>query len=129
MSDKGPDFFLGSSDSRGDFARARAASARARLAGPNNVQYLWIRVEPAIIGQPYGLGGADIHDLIIAPHYDGSTLFPIKEFPMPVVVYRALSDRVFETLRFGEEDVSNIAWGELYRTRDAAVAASGGETL
>ena len=121
---KAADFYLGSSDSRGDFARARAAWARKRLTGPNDGEYLWIRVEPPVIGQAFGLGEKDLHDLIVSPHLQGSTLFPINEFPMHVYIYRALTDRVFETLRFDKVDVVMQAWGELYRTFESAAAAA-----
>jgi hypothetical protein len=117
------DFFLGSSDSRGDFARARAAWARARLMGPHKAEYLWIRFEPPLVGQAFGLGGRDIHDLILSPHHEGSTLFPINEFPLHVYIHRALNDRLFEQLSFDKDDVSMEAWGELYPTLDAAKAA------
>jgi hypothetical protein len=118
------DLFLGSSDSRGDFARARAAFARARLVGPNNGEYLWIRVDPPVIGQPFGRGEKDVHDLIVSPHLQGSTLFPVSGFPLYVYIYVALTDRVFEELRFEKEDVSMAAWGELYLTFEAAAAAA-----
>ena len=101
-----PDFYLGSSEARGDFARARS-----------------IRIEPPVIGQAFGLGGEDIHDLIVSPHYVGSTLFPISEYPMPVHIYRALTTDVFTRLQFDRHEVTMEAWGELYRTLDAAAAA------
>jgi hypothetical protein len=124
MSERGPDFFLGSTESLGDFARARAATARARVTGPHDAEYLWVRVEPPVAGQEHGLGDTKINDLIITPHYQGSTLFPVNEFPMPVVIYVSLNNQIFESLRFGEKDVLRVAWGELYQTRDAAAAAA-----
>jgi len=59
-----------------------------------------IEIEPALIGQSFGLGATDIRELIISTRHAGQTLYPISEWPSFVYVARILNDAVLRTLGF-----------------------------
>lgn len=121
---RSPDFYLTSVEHRGDLSRIRACSRRTRVTGPNDAEYLWVKVAPPILGQPFGLGGADISDVVLSPHYVGDSLFPVRHWPTAVFVYRARNPRtVFDLKKFMAEDVEMIAWGEVYQTEASARSA------
>ncbi len=84
--------------------------------------HMW--VDPPIIGQPFGLGGEDISDIIVSPRYEGDSLFPIQRYPVAIHIYRPLDQGVFARERFKPEEIEMIAWGELYRTAEEAVDAA-----
>lgn len=115
-----PDFFLGSYEHRGEWARVRACRRRGLLVGPDDREYLWIEVDPPVSGQLFGLGSADVIDLIVSPRYVGTSLSPPSEWPLAVQVYRVLNRAALRRLRFGAEDVSLDAWGSMFETRNEA---------
>lgn len=124
MIDRAPDFFLGSTEQRDTLAVVRAAWRREPLQGPDNAEFLWVRVEPPVLGQAFGLGAVDVSDLILSPHYAGDTLSPVSGFPLSIYIYRARVDRVFVARQFGWPEVEMVGWGEVYRTAAAAASAS-----
>jgi hypothetical protein len=115
-----PDFYLASSEGYGMKEPRRGFTVR-RLRGDHRDDYLLARVEPPVIGQPFGLGSRDIDHLILATRHVGESLFPILRWPVFVHVARPLvpiEDR--DVLHDGE--MEPIAWAELYQTEDAARA-------
>jgi hypothetical protein len=78
--------------------------------------YLRVRIEPPIIGQPYGLGDKDIEDVVLATRYVGSTLHPINEWPMPVFVCRIINEKIRHSGKASAKDLEVILIGELYPT-------------
>jgi hypothetical protein len=119
--DREPDFFLASrGENRGDWACVRACWVRARLVGPDAREYVWVRVAPPVLGQPYGLGDADIGDVVLSPRYAGTSVSRPTEWPLPVHAYRILDPVVKEQGRFGATEVSLEAWCWLYRCRSEA---------
>ena len=121
-----PAFYLGSTELTGDFARARACRIRARLRGPDAREYLWVNVSPPVIGQPFGLGGRDIEDLVLSPRYTGTALSPVSEYPLAVQIYIARDNGILTTGQFGAGDVELVAWGEVYRSESLAARAGQG---
>jgi len=116
--------FLGSREHRGEWRRARRCSTVGRITDEQGRHYLWVRVDPPVIGQPYGLGDREISELLLLAHYEGTSLFPISEFPLSVYIYRALDDRVFQDRTISSANLELAAWGELYQTRDEAEAGA-----
>lgn len=121
-----PAFYLGSTELSGDFARARACRIRDRLRGPDAREYLWVRVSPPVIGQPFGLGGRDIEDLVLAPRYMGAVLSPPSEHPLAVQIYIARNDSILRAGQFTAGDVEMVAWGEVYQSEALAAKAGRG---
>ena len=116
-----PDFFLcASAEVRGDLATPRACWIRGRLRDQIRDDHMLIEVEPPLIGQNYKLGGRDISSLIISSHYEGTTLFQIKEWPCHVYVARILDAGILKTLAFTGEQVEVIAWGMIFPTIEEA---------
>jgi len=115
-----PDFFLGSSEHSGDWSRARSCQVAGKVTDAEEREYLWVKIDPPVIGQPYGLGDKDITDVLLLPHLQGTSLFPISEFPLPVYIYRVLDEQVFRDSRALPSNLTMAAWGELYATREEA---------
>jgi hypothetical protein len=122
---RAPDFYLAIAEPDTDF-KPRAGFAEKRLAGrPGGDDYLLARLEPPIIGQPYGLGDQDIAEVILATRYAGSSLHPISEWPVVVFVPRVLNDRIQDLGRATREDYEPIMIANIYPTLEDAIAASG----
>jgi hypothetical protein len=76
-----PDFFLASSEGY-RLEEPRSCKCIKRARSDDRDDLLLVKVEPPIIGQPYGLGGRDIDTLLVATRHKGDSLFPIKEWPV-----------------------------------------------
>lgn len=59
---------------------------------------------------------------LLLPHSEGTSLFPISEYPLPVYIFRALNDGIFKGLPASSDSLELTAWGEIYDTRDNAEA-------
>jgi hypothetical protein len=101
-------------------AMPRACWQRARLRNEVSDDHMLIEIEPALIGQPFGLGAADITELIISSRHLGYTLYPMSKWPLFVFVLRIVDDAVLRSHAFTREQVEIIAWAELFRTREEA---------
>jgi hypothetical protein len=71
---------------------------------------VWI--DPPIVGQPYGSGGDDISDLVLAARHIGDSLFSISDWPVAVHVYRPLKMPVPDVLML--EDIGSMVWAYVY---------------
>lgn len=114
-----PDFYLSSSEGYG-LEQPRACYRIRRLKGRIGDDYLVIRIDPPIPGQPYGLGDRAIDTVVVAARHAGASLFPITDWPAFVHVARPLvADlEIRETLHEGE--LEEIGWAELHPDRGAA---------
>ena len=111
-----PDFYLVSSEGYG-LEHPVACYKRKHLLGKHPDGYLLCDIQPALIGQHYGLGSKDIKQLVLATRHQGYSLFPISEWPAYVHVALPLSDiDMNDYIR--EADIKLIAWGELYQDKD-----------
>lgn len=108
-----PSYLLGSSEFDGDFARTRACWLQARLQGPDSREYVWVKVWPPVIGQPFGVGD-DLEDLILTPRHAGMTLSQLSDDPMPVQIYIVRNIGALLAREFTTEDVEMVAWGETF---------------
>ena len=120
-----PDFYLASTEGYDLEAPRRCWQVR-RLSTMTRDDLLLVRVEPAIIGQKYGLGGEDIDAVIVAPRHQGQTFFPIRSWPMSVHVALLKARRVAPQ-RLQDDDLELIAWAELHPTEEDALQASSGD--
>jgi len=80
-----------------------------------------VEIQPALIGQSFGLADKDITLLIISARLEGYALYPITRWPVPVYVSRVLDDAVLTTLSLGKDQVELIAWGLIFKTIEAAI--------
>jgi hypothetical protein len=115
-----PDFFMSTAGEYEPLAAPRACWHKARLRDEARDDHMLIEIEPALDGQRFGLGSADITSLIISSRHRGQTLFPISEWPSFVYVARILDDTVFSSHTFSRDQVELIAWGMLFPTRKEA---------
>ncbi len=120
---RAPDFYMASGDSL-VLADARACWRVAHLRTKKGDDLLAIRVDPPIPGETYGVEHP-MDLLVVAPHFQGDSLFPINTFParcLPVYVLRPKIDdwRQKDVLESG--DCELIAWAELYPSEREARA-------
>jgi hypothetical protein len=117
MSD--PDFFLASSEGY-DLEAPRSCRRLKRVASASRDDLLIVEIDPPLSGQKFGLGDGKIRHVIVAPRHQGSSLFPISEWPVFVHVARLLTDNLEHPDKIEECDFESIAWAELYRTENDA---------
>ena len=125
-----PDFFLDPTDG-GDQrdlgspeAQLRACWAQGRLRTSSRDDWMLVRIEPPLIGQPYGLGDRDLERVLLATRHAGTTLFPVTEWPAFVYILRIVDDTILETKTFSPDQVQLIRWGVLHRGRPRAPLGS-----
>lgn len=121
-----PDFYLASVEGSesSELKEPRCCWRIKRLATDSRDDLLLIRIAPPLIGQSYGLGGRDIDLVLIAPRYQGQTLFPVSEWPAFVHVARPLIDDIENRDHLRDDEYELIVWAELYRTeKDALLKA------
>lgn len=116
-----PDFFLASSDGY-RLEEPRSCRRIKRVSSDSRNDLLLVKIEPPLIGQPYGLGGRDIDMLLVATRHKGDSLFPIKKWPVFVHVARLLIANPEEREQIHDNEFESIAWAELYATKAAARA-------
>jgi hypothetical protein len=123
MKDRSPDFFLGSSEHRGDWAIARSCWIVDSLRKEDGGECLLVSISPPVIGQRFGLGDKDISSLILAPRHKGVVLTQKVEQPVPVLIYRMLESNANTQPLVRNSDIEMSAWGEIYPTLEAAECA------
>jgi len=111
-----PKFYLASTDSSPALAPRKCFVEEKLAAIEGRDDYLRVRIEPPIIGQPYGLGDKDIEDVVLATRYAGTTLHPISEWPMVVFVCRIVNEKIRYSGKASAKDLEVILIGELYPT-------------
>jgi hypothetical protein len=114
-----PDFYLSSHDIEPPLSPRRCYAIK-RLRGKVRDDYLLIRIDPPLIGQPYGMGGRDIDQVIVATRHEGASLFPIRDWPVFVHVARPLIEHPEQRDHVAFYEMQNIIWGELYKTQQDA---------
>ncbi|MBU0492490.1 MAG: hypothetical protein KKA73_20095 [Chloroflexi bacterium] len=113
-------FYLASADSSPALAPRRCFFEERHAAIEERDDYLRIRIEPPIVGQPYGLGEHNINDVILATRHAGTTLHPVSEWPMMVFVCRIINEQIRHSGKASANDLEMILIGELYRTWNEA---------
>src|SRR5690349_5287861 len=94
-----PDFFLTTAgELRELLVEPRACWNRGRLRDGFRDDYMLVEISPVLIGQGFGLGSVDITQLIISTRFQGTTLYPVSEWPSHVYVYRILDDTILGSL-------------------------------
>jgi hypothetical protein len=116
-----PDFYLTSSEGY-NLEQIRACYKRQRLLGDHPDGYMICEIAPPILGQPFGLGTQDIHEIIIASRHGGHSIFSIKEWPAYVHVARLTSHVVNDKFVITEGDIESIGWAEIYESSASAKA-------
>lgn len=99
------------------FELTRECSVIKMLAFTSGKKCMLVKVDPVVIGQPYGLGSEDIEHLVLTNRHEGEGLDPIVSFPCFVFITRPLFDVAENRDIIDKEDLENLAWGELYRTK------------
>lgn len=115
---KTPDFYLFSSEGYDLNDTVRSCRMRKRLHHARPDGYMICDISPPIIGQKFGLGDKDIHQVVLCIHYQGSTLRPTSEWPMSVYVMRMIDHQLNFAQEITEDDYKMIGLAELYQKPD-----------
>lgn len=116
-----PDFYLSAAgEMRGDLGVPRACRKNGRLKDKIRDDHMWVYVDPPINGQEYGRGGNNIIDLILSARFNGTTLFPIRQWPCDVYISRILDQSITKTQEFTAEQVQLIGWGRIFPSLESA---------
>ena len=119
------DFYLTTAGESQTLAAPRACYVKGRLRNQAHDECMLIRIDPPLSGQGFGLGDKEIFDLIISPRFEGSSFFPISEWPSHVYVARISNEEIVRTLVILNDRVELIAWGTIFRTHEEANAQAG----
>ncbi len=114
-----PDFYLTSSEGY-NLEEVRACYKERRFMNGHPDGYLLCEIEPPILGQPHGLGGQDIHRVVLASRHAGYSVFSIKDWPVYVHVARLTCDDFGDKFIIAENDIESIGWAEIYESSAAA---------
>lgn len=114
-----PDFYMASSEGY-DMQEPRRCWQKCRLETSHRNDLMLITIEPPLIGQKYGLGAIDIHDVVIAPRHRGVSLFPVAKWPVYVHVARLLVPLPNVGTILRSDDLEEIAWAEIYPSEEDA---------
>lgn len=117
-----PDFYLTSSEGYG-LEEVRACYKEMRLMNGHPDGYMICEVDPPIMGQPYGLGGQDIHRIAIASRHSGYSVFVINDWPAYVHVARLTHGFPGDKFVIAEDEIESIGWAEVYESLLAAKAS------
>ncbi|HID08477.1 MAG TPA: hypothetical protein EYP10_15175 [Armatimonadetes bacterium] len=118
-----PDFYLTSSEGYG-LEEVRACYKERRFLNGHPDGYLLCEVDPPILGQPYGLGGQDIHRVVLASRHAGHSVFTINDWPTYVHVARLTRVVSGDEFIIAENDIESIGWAEIYESSVSAQQAS-----
>lgn len=110
-----PDFYLTSSEGY-NLEEIRACYKQKRLMGNHPDGYMLCEIVPPILGQPYGLGGQDINEIVIASRHVGYSVFKINEWPCYVHVARLMEEIPDNKFAIIESDIESIGWAEIYES-------------
>jgi hypothetical protein len=92
-----------------DMEKPRRCWRVRRLAMAKRDDLLWLKIDPPLLGQTYGLGECDINLVLVATRHQGSSLFPIAEWPVYVHVARPLVDHPELLDKLQEGQLQSIA--------------------
>lgn len=110
-----PDFYLFSTEGYHLNDQVRHCFMRQRLHSDRPDGFLLCDISPPLIGQQFGLGEEDISQVLMAIRYEGSSLFPISEWPLDIYVLRIINEHVHRQLEIKTEDYELIGLAELYQ--------------
>jgi hypothetical protein len=122
MTDQDCDFFLASREHRDDWSKVRCCSVIRSMKDTAGKEYFCVSIEPPVIGQPYGLGDRNITAVFVTPHYDGASLSPLSDNPLPVLIFRPMDDMMPDTNPIDLQRLKLAAWGEIYKSKAEAEA-------
>lgn len=115
-----PVFYLTTAGEYKLLSKPRTCWFIRRLRDVNRDDYMLVKIEPPLIGQSFGLGGNDVHELLISTRHQGFSLFSKCREPMEVYVARVMDPKVLEAHSFTREQVELVAWGTVFYTLSEA---------
>jgi hypothetical protein len=102
------------------WSQPRACRSLGVVPGPAR-PLLGLAIDPPVIGQPYGLGGEDIEQIVVTPVNPRHSVDPLT---LPTDVHVLLPRAPFDPSAgpLGATDLRNIARAKLLATREEAEA-------
>lgn len=120
------DFYLASTEGY-RLEQPRGCKRLHRVSSDTRDDMLLVKIEPPLIGQPFGLGSRDINTVLVATRHADDSLFPIVAWPVAVHVARLLVENPEGREWLRDSEFDSIGWGELYPTLEDARLSVGVE--
>lgn len=95
-----------------------------RIAFGQHNNGLLVRISPAYPAGTFRASGKTNDLLLLSPHFQCDSLFPVNEWPLDVYVYFPMVDGVESRDRLEQNEILKIAFGMIYRDRDDAPIAN-----
>ena len=114
-----PDCYLASSEHRGEWNQVRECRIQRVLRDADGTAFLLVAISPAA-GMPNGL---PLMDVVLGPHFAGTTLDPLPKAATAVYVFVPKSSATLTDGAFSLNEHEMLAWAEIYDSRTAAEAA------
>lgn len=111
-----PDFYLTSSEGY-NLEQIRACYKEKRFMGNHPDGYMLCEIIPPILGQPYGLGEQNIHNVVFASRHTDYSIFVINDWPAYVHVARLTGYIESDKFVITENDIESIGWAEIYESQ------------
>jgi hypothetical protein len=111
----GQHFFLSAAGESMELAKPRECWEIESMRGADRRDHMLISIEPPY-RDPHGIGYRDVYKLIIAPRYEGYSLYPISSWPCHVFVFLIADENVNAGSEIRPEQVRNVAWAILFHT-------------
>jgi hypothetical protein len=113
--------FITSSEQTDEWMQVRACHIRQRLHGWAGDQYALANIDPPVTRPVCSAGTDPISQIVITPHSQGTTLFPLDPNPLPIYVFELVRPIVGD--RVTQANVCMAAWCDLYSSRQGAEEA------
>ena len=104
---RSPDFYIDSRGEHESLKEPRAARFIKFLSDSHRGDWVLVQIEPAVIGQTFGLGGRDIEYLVVAPRFTGMQLIPVGVGYVPVNILGVKDNTLLERDTFDSSFESN----------------------
>lgn len=105
------DFYLVSTELRQSY-KPRSCQIVKRVKSEIRDDLALVRITPPLPKDIYGTD-ADIYELVLGARYEGSSLFPISEWPTAVYICRCEIPLDQNDDTIGSEQLTILDWGEI----------------
>lgn len=97
------------------FNETRECELQKKIVLLSGKEAAFVSVYPRIIGQPFGC--LDIEYVLLLNRHEEYGLFPIRQYPCFVHIARYLPGGYCKPNVIDVNQIENIGWGEIYRTK------------
>ena len=117
-----PDFVLLLDDDNPRSHVVKSCWVTGRLASESRDDWVLVTVDPPITRAESGIDGPDKAEILLAPHFQGDSLFPVSRWPLRVYVVALLNSAAKDKRVLRDSDYACISWGAVFPDRHSCPA-------